>query len=419
MSAAVGHLSHLVEGRDLKVAEIKQILSDAYHARLNGVTEKFDGMNLVFTWDINVDQLRVARKASDIPAGGMDAPALAARFAGRGNVELAFNDAFRVLNAAILALTHEERLVAFGTNAYRWYSIEIIHQAALNTIKYNGNHIIFHSWPVFERSPGGVLRGIKDSLGVKIFTNAIERMHAQVSALGFEVHGPAIVKLIPREDERFLELALNQIDSALNRFHLADDVKLVDYLCSAGLYSAGNCSSVNSRQELALKLADHPQALHANDVKKLFPKNQVPQVTKMMQDREEFQTGWLIPIERAIFHIATEVLKDVPSMLIKDSPAEVKRLRTKVADTIDEVCISQNQEAINFVRKQIQLMEHINNISSPMEGIVFMYGDEAYKLTGAFAFAHQIIATLKYGRKAPTNERKHVQGHQPDLIRRA
>jgi hypothetical protein len=139
----------------------------------------------------------------------------------------------------------------------------------------------------------------------------------------------------------------------------------------------------------------------------------------MMQDREEFQHTWLFPIERAIYHVTTEVLSHLPSMLIKDSNREVKRLRAQVAETIDEVCVQQNQDAIDFVRKHFALMENINNISSPMEGIVFMHADEAFKLTGAFANAHQILATLKYGRKATTNERERIQGHEPCLVRRA
>ena len=34
----------------------------------------------------------------------------------------------------------------------------------------------------------------------------------------------------------------------------------------------------------------------------------------------------------------------------------------------------------------------------PVEGIVFVYGGNTYKLTGAFAPINQILGTLKYSR---------------------
>lgn len=421
MSAAVGHLSHLIEGVNFTFGDIKQILSDAFNGSLEGATEKFDGMNLVFTWDINTDGLRVARKASDIPSGGMGAPELAMKFAGRGHVEAAFNDAFRVLTAAVNALTNEEKLVAFGSDAYRWYSIEIIHQVALNTIKYDGNHIVFHSWPVFERSPAGVLKGIKNSRGLKIFETAIERMQAQVTSMGFEVHGPAYVKLVQSSNVDLLKKQMFRIDQLIDHANVTESTTLLDYMVSeARSIARHHTNSPQAIEALSMKLADHPNALHANNVKKLFPGKLASVAGELMKGREHWQASWLYPIERAIFHVATEVLSHVPSLLVKDSDAEVKRLRGVVADALDWASVEQTQEVIEFVRKHVQNMESINNISSPMEGIVFMRGDEAYKLTGAFSSAHQIIALRKYGRKGVTdNERKSVQRYPTDLIRRA
>ena len=51
MGGAAGHLQHLYENRELTFKELKQILTHAATGRLEETTEKFDGMNLMFSWD--------------------------------------------------------------------------------------------------------------------------------------------------------------------------------------------------------------------------------------------------------------------------------------------------------------------------------------------------------------------------------
>jgi hypothetical protein len=44
-------------------------------------------------------------------------------------------------------------------------------------------------------------------------------------------------------------------------------------------------------------------------------------------------------------------------------------------------------------------LKSVENITSPMEGVVFIYKGNAYKFTGSFAAANQILGLFKYGRK--------------------
>src|SRR3990167_1706596 len=98
---AYGHLMHLYDNRELTFVELKSVLSSASRGKLEKATEKTDGMNLVFSWSVLENRLKVARSAGDIKGGGMDAAKLAARFQDRGNITEAFNNAFSVLAQAI------------------------------------------------------------------------------------------------------------------------------------------------------------------------------------------------------------------------------------------------------------------------------------------------------------------------------
>ena len=126
MGGAVGHLFHIYDNRDLTFNEIEDILSAAASGRLEKASEKLDGLNMVFSWDISGDTLKVARSGGDIKRGGMDAEALASKFAGRGNLTDAFESAFKVLNGALSALPQKAKQKVFGSRANRWYSMEVI-----------------------------------------------------------------------------------------------------------------------------------------------------------------------------------------------------------------------------------------------------------------------------------------------------
>ena len=155
MGGAAGHLQHLHEDRDLTFADLKEILSLASTGQLEEVTEKFDGLNLVFSFDNSSGILKAARAAGDIKRGGMSAEALAAKFAGRGNLTKAFNDAFKILEGAVSVLSDKNRLEIFGAQANLWYSMEIIFAENPNVINYDSNSIVFHSTPVLQIEESG------------------------------------------------------------------------------------------------------------------------------------------------------------------------------------------------------------------------------------------------------------------------
>jgi hypothetical protein len=92
------------------------------------------------------------------------------------------------------------------------------------------------------------------------------------------------------------------------------------------------------------------------------------------------------------------VLHGLESSLINDSSAEVQRLRAEVKRAINAIESSGQEDAIAILQAQMQKLKSIEGINTPMEGIVFMYKGNAYKFTGSFAAANQILGLFKYGR---------------------
>jgi hypothetical protein len=56
-----GHMMHLWDNPDLTFGDLKEVIALASQGKLSEVTEKLDGQNMFFTFNVHADQLRLAR----------------------------------------------------------------------------------------------------------------------------------------------------------------------------------------------------------------------------------------------------------------------------------------------------------------------------------------------------------------------
>lgn len=395
---AVGHLMHLYDNPELTFAEIKDILSDAAAGRLEKVSEKLDGMNLVVSWDIEASDLRAARNSGDIKGGGMDASAVSARFQDRGNVGEAFTTAFKVLKDAFGSLPVATLKKIFGPRANIWYSAEIIYSQNPNVISYDSNNIVFHGWPVFEYKGGEITRK-ENAPGVDILQKNVERMQNAVTVRNWRVRGPVVLRLQGISDGSISQRAIGEIDSAMSAAGVSDVDTVGDYLYSLMSEKVANLDlpeeAATAVTERSLGLENAPSLI---EIKRMLPKDQHIVVSNFVKSAPGLLKSFIQPLEDAIHVFAIEVLRGLHSTLIDDSDAEVMRLRAEVATAVKAIESSGQETAMEILKRQMQKLGKIENIAAAMEGVVFIYKGNAYKFTGAFAPANQILGLFKYGR---------------------
>jgi hypothetical protein len=396
----VGHLQHLYDNKDLTFKEIKTILRKASTGRLQKTSEKMDGMNLVFSYDLSQDTVKVTR-GSDIKAGGMDAAALAAKFAGRGSVEEAFVGAFKVLEGAIGTLPTKVKQKVFGPAANRWYSMEIIYTKNPNVINYDSNNLVFHGWPVFKRDKSGSVEMSEDEVGgVDILTQNIDKMQRAIGSSGWKVSGPSIVRMKDLSSGTIYQDTISKIDEAMSSAGIDDSSTMGDYLESLlqeDLIDLGLNPKIN--RMIIDRCLGYEGAPTVIDIKKNLKKEEQGNVSAFVKNSPALLKGYVRPIELAINDFAVEVLKGLESTLIDDSEKEVERLRGEVRRAISAIEGSGDDTAMSILKTQMDKLKSVENITSPMEGIVFLYKGNAYKFTGSFASANQILGLFKYGRK--------------------
>lgn len=399
MGGAVGHLAHLFDNRDLTFGEIADILTSAASGKLEKVSEKLDGLNLVFSWDVSTDSLKVARNSGNIKSGGLDAESLAAKFEGRGNLSEAFDSAFKVLNGALGSLPQKTKLKVFGPQANRWYSMEIIYAANPNVINYDSNNVVFHGWPVFKVEDGKVEMTDDDMGGVDLLTSYVEKMQNAVEIRGWKVRGPALARMQKLSDDSILNSVLSKIDNELSSVGLDPSSTVRDYIESKIREDVAELNlSTEISDIVVLRCLAEPGSPTLVDIKKKVDKSTYETINEFIKSSPRRLKTYIKPIELAINDFAVELLKGLQSTLIDNTEEEVVRLQGEVSKAISAIESSGDENAMQMLKTQMEKLKSVSNITSPVEGVVFIYKGNAYKFTGSFAAANQILGLFKYGR---------------------
>lgn len=389
---------HLYDNPDLTFGEIKGILQAASEGKLSKVSEKLDGLNLVFTWDESGAGLRVARNGGDIKTGGMDARALSVKFADRGNLSDAFDSAFRVLNQALGSLPPKTRAVIFGPDGSTWYSMELIYSANPNVIQYDGNNVVFHGWPVFKVEEDGTV-GKGEGKGVDILVKHLESMQKAIKEKEWSVKGPALVSIKKMSDGKTLQTALGRIGSAMSSAGVSDSDTISDYLSNYVSHDAQRAGVPSPAiPDVAARIVGTPGAPNLVAIKKKVRPEIYAKVQEYVKGGQKVLKAAIAPIEAAIHDFAVEALRGLASTLISNSNAEVERLRGEVKKAVSAIQTSNNETAMSILAVQMQKLGAYENLAAAMEGVVFIYKGNAYKFTGAFAPVNQILGLFKYGR---------------------
>jgi hypothetical protein len=400
MSGAVGHLKYVHENRQLTFGEIKDVIRRASEGKLEHVSEKIDGMNLMFTWDFSSEQLRVARNTSDIKNGGMKFADLASRFYGRGNVEKAFTSAFQVLRDAISFFNDRMKIMTFGNRGQLWYSMEVIYASDPNVINYDSNNIVFHGYPVFQSTEDGV-EEVDDPPGIELLTQNIDKMQSAVTMKNWRVRGPAIVSMAKLANGEIANDAIDELLEIQAQTGASDDDTLDDYvrMMIAPEVASLNIKNLKLNDMIIDRVAGIIGAPTVNDIKKVSPRNMHETIAALNRRGPELQKAALAPIERTMHTFAIEILRGVHSTLVNGHEEEINRLRSDVLKAISAIKNSGSELAMDVLQKEMSRLGSVENIGSTLEGIVFIYKGHAYKFTGSFAPVHQILALFKYGRK--------------------
>ena len=401
MGGVAGHMSHLYDNPNLKFSQMMDIFKAAASGELEG-TEKTDGQNLFVGYNVAEGKAKAARNKTNVRQGGLDAAGLAQKFAGRGTVEQAFNEAFQTFELAAQSLPRKTQRQIFGdgVNNIIFYNAEIQDPRNANVVNYDNKLLNIHRVGHFavDLRTGEILDIDVGSSAVKL-ENSLDQMQRAVANQKFKVQMNAIRRLEGLSDDRHLNYALDRLNRILDDAGISDNQTVGEYVVARILPMIRNQINLPEEKEnMLVKKLLGLKGIKILTIKKDLNPTQKQAVNMLVSNSKAILQNAIQPLEDIVHDFAVEMIRDLKSAFILDQTPEVKRLQAETDQAIKGIEASGNEEAMEILRKQMQKLKTIENVSTAAEGFVFDYDGYTYKFTGNFAPMNQLLGLFKYGR---------------------
>tara|TARA_R110001592_G_scaffold98132_2_gene280502 strand:+ start:20848 stop:22914 length:2067 start_codon:yes stop_codon:yes gene_type:complete len=418
---AGGHMNHPYDAHGLTFNDMKEIVSRALEGRLDieqEVTEKTDGQNIQVTWKNGepgfargVKTVRTPMTTSEIIANfeekyqkivdesGEDAAE------GYKSVVDAYTETAADLTSALGKLS-PRTLQSIFKNGRVFANMEIIYPATTNIIAYEAAVLQFHNLVEYDET-GKVVQ--TDLAGGTTLQKVIQDANAHLQKT-FSFIPPNKMKLGQIEDfEDKQDAFFAEIDSLRNQFKLKETDTVSEYhkawwknVIQEKANQLGYDITDEVIELLTYRWAFGDKSTSITKIKKLIDNDQFAEWVSSFdkKDFKLYRKQNIQPFESIFLRLGAVVLKNIKNYLAANPNAAVQNIKRSISGLVKQLQTSDNIETINKLETELKKIEQIGGFDTivPIEGIVFTYGGNTYKLTGSFAPVNQILGVLKYAR---------------------
>jgi hypothetical protein len=389
---AYGHMNHPFDiEMNLTFGDLKTIVTKALNGDLELTREKTDGQALAVSWVSG--RLVAARNKSHLKskgAGAMTIGQVADKFAGRGGLTDAYNFAMQDLSKAIAALSEPQRKKIFKDGAC-FMNLEVIYPTSVNVIPYNQPLLVFHG--TFEYDDAGTIVG-ENQQAASILGGMIKQVNAHVQSK-YTIQGPPMTKL-PKSDDlsKLKGKYLGMISKLQSEFGLSDNDGVGEYhqaWWTKFVEKGGKKLDAQEKIGLVKRWAFGDKSFRINTIQDPKLRAWAEQIDK--QDQQKISKQNLMRFEEIFLGVGADVLSFMSSVLTANPESAKRQMVARLESTIQQVKASGDPKKIEKLKLELQRLNALGGFEKivPNEGIVFVYGGNTYKLTGAFAPLNQIL----------------------------
>ena len=402
---AAGHMAHPWDDRGLTFNDMKEIVSRALEGRLDieaAVTEKTDGQNIQVTWKNG--QIGFARNKGTV-INPMSVQEIQDKFGGRGPISDAFGNAAEDL-AEAFSLVPQDKLNQIFKNGRLFANMEIIYPATRNVIAYEVAVLQFHNLIEYDEQGNQIetdLTGGATLQGIIRDANA----HLQKTFSFIPPQKIKIGRISNFEDQQ--AAFFNEIDQLRARYGLKETDEIAEYhkawwrdVIKTQADKMGYDIPDNILYILINRWAFFDKSESMTSLKKQISN---PEFLNWVIefDKNEFKRYYkqnMEPFETLFLRLGAVALKNAENFLAANPSKTVQTIKQEMAELIKELQNNPNPQTIAKLELELKRIERLGGFDAivPSEGVVFTYGGNTYKLTGAFAPVNQILGVLKYAR---------------------
>jgi hypothetical protein len=339
------HLKHPWECMDLTYNDLESLISDSVLGRLNSVTEKIDGQNLMVT--IRNRQVLFARNKSEIKN-----PVHRTEFLQKFNhlpfsVQSTFSDSTKFLETIL-----SEGVDFYFKNSGSFLNLEILDPRNVNVIQYSPYPlIVLHSFIEFDDSGNELSRNI--GLSEKLYSEL------KMKSDSYTILPPRKVVLNSLYNaQRKIEEFKSELSLIWNKYNLKSTDTLQTYY------------GIRSKEE---------------------PR-------KMTKDA--MMAKYQYPFEILFSKLGFHVLSEIEYVLCKSPYSAISLIRKRIAKITTDVGNESDPLKIRKLQTELGKLNAIGGTDTilSIEGIVFTFNGKLMKYTGSFRFINQILGINRYSR---------------------
>lgn len=398
MGGAAGHINHPHDRKDLTFFQLKEIGVRTLEGTLNQekkITEKVDGLQLQATYKDG--ELRCARNKTQLITP-ITVEELSTLFEDRGALTDAFVLAVTDLDTALSKLP-PPFLQDFFKNGRRFLNFEILYPPVMNVIPYGEQpYIQFHN--ILEYDDEGEVV----ATGLNVLTSLIEAL--QKGKLDKQKTFTIIIskpiefeklKNLTSEKEKFIT-AVNKLQK---QFNLSDSNTVFDYHKKWWEnYIKENFKELPTEAvEILVNrwgYGDKSHRIYPRDFDSEIQYNTIREFDKTkykeLNEKNEQQ------FELIFLKLGTLILPTIKEYLSPVSQQDfIKQIFSRIKGIKSEL---DNQEEIKRVYHELDMIKQLGGLENalPLEGIIFYYNKEMYKLTGLYSPLNKLLGYFRYSR---------------------
>ena len=284
--------------------------------------------------------------------------------------------------------------------------MEIIYPATKNVIAYDAAYLQFHNLVEFDET-GKVIQ--TDLSGGNTVQKAIEDANADLQNT-FNLIPPQKIKIGPVENfQDYQDALFNELDQLRDTYNLKDTDPIAEY------HKAWWRDVIRDKaNEFNYDIPEDVLDILMNRWSFNIKSPRIPQVAKMIDNEEfiewmrpfdkkdfkQYQKQNVEPFESIFLKLGAEIMKNASNFLAANPKKVVQDIRKDIAQVVRDLKSTNDISKMALLKTQLDKIKRLGGFEKivPIEGIVFTYGGNTYKLTGAFAPINQILGTLKYSR---------------------
>jgi hypothetical protein len=392
---AYGHMNHPFDTEiNLTFGQLKDIVNRALDGNLELSREKTDGQALAISWVGG--RLVAARNKGHLAnrgANALDINAVADKFAGRGELEKAYNFAMQDLTKAIKALSDSQKEKIFKDGAC-FMNLEVIYPTSVNVIPYGQPLLVFHG--TMEYNESGEAIG-EDPQAGKILAGMVKQINQDVQD-NYTIQGPPVLELPKSEDLSSKKPKyLAEISKLQKEFGLGDTAGVAEYHQAwwENFIDKKSPTTLDNNTKIGLvKRWAFGEKGFRIDKNTITDEKTLAWAQKIdKEDHKNITKENLMKFENIFLGVGADVLSFTSSVLTVNPDSAVREMKKRLDQTIKDVEASGDPKKIEKLKLELKRLSAIGGPSKivPIEGIVFVYNGQTFKLTGAFASLNQLL----------------------------